>query len=270
MTWIMREIAGVAQVGSTRSAAPLKQDGRRVQGGQAMAEAVISLLVLAVLWAAVVWLGNLQDLALHASSASRYSAFVASRHDELLPSSEIDLRFFDQVRNQWVDRSGTPLLESSYQGAHMNWQRAHALPSSDQIGGSMSHAVQLRDEWGLSDPGITTARIVLRPTTSPDASSSRTGLLGLRQLDSFYPDISRHTSIATGAGHASDDASTAQRTAASEYGWGAAAGPSYRLGTEIQRAAAGVDSGWNRPSPVFDWLGPWSDRLPAWHERTEP
>lgn len=232
------------------------------QAGQAVVEALVSLLALAVLWMAVIWLGRIQDLALHASHASRYSAFTASRDDTVFQSPSGGSSFMTSLPQQWVSKAGTPLLGSVYNDSG-GFHRGIRLSDLAQPGGRDPDSIRLRNEWKVADPGVAKAFVIFTPFGQK--MGSQASLLGRDFFVNAYPRISRHTVIATGAGHASSDSDAADRTAASAYGWSDAANASYQLGKRIERNAGGVDEAWRRPRPVFDWQHPWSNELPAHH-----
>lgn len=266
------------------------------QSGQAALEALISLLVLAVLWACITWLGRIQDLALHASHAARYSAFMATRLDsDVTPvlatawtpplasaltataappsaSTAIAVRtgVFSGPGNQWSDRRGQPLRTSVYQDIDVTFLRNNVMTARTQIGGNNSNIMQLRNDWGTEDKGVLSAHVSLIPNMALAGQGEESSLLKLYQLDAAYPVIRRHASILTGAGHSRDDPSTADRIASSELAWSGPAENSYRVGRGIASVASKVDSAWGRPEPVFDWLGPWAEHLPGHHLRPLP
>lgn len=238
------------------------------QSGQAALEALISLLVLAVLWVAVTWLGRIQDLALHTSHASRFAAFMATRNVSNTPVDAVRQGLFSGPANSWSDRHGHALQDSVYQNIGVTLTHDGVMSDASQLGGSYSEMRQLRQDWLLAGDDIVSARVILVPhEASPGAQASGSGL-ELHQFDAAYPFIQRHTSILSGAGHSGSDSSTADRIANSALAWADSTERSYRLGRKVDAVASKVDNAWGRPSPVFDWLGPWADQLPAHHFRS--
>ena len=77
--------------------------------------------------------------------------------------------------------------------------------------------------------------------------------------------MKRHTSILVDAEHSSNDSEANQRAGISARAWKDVALESYQLGRHIQRYAEGVDEGFARAKPVFDWLRPWAGLVPKHH-----
>jgi hypothetical protein len=102
-----------------------------------------------------------------------------------------------------------------------------------QVGGSAPASAALRREWRAEDEGIVTGR----------SGHSRLSLLA-------------------GAGHAYDDIAAAQRVASSATGWANAARLSQDAGKSASARIGGIDDGWRRAKPSFDWLQRWRD-LPS-------
>lgn len=240
------------------------------QNGQAALEALVSMLALAVLWVGVAWLGRIQDLALQASHAARYSAFMATRHDSDTPANGSRVASFADSAGQWMDRRGESLLHSVYQDISVSFIRGTPMAADKQLGGADRGITQLRHDWHSADKGVLTAQVHVVPRNDHAQEEGDSSLLKLYQFDEAYPLIRRHTSIMTGSAHSSDDAATAERIANSDLAWSGPARNSYRLGRRVQAAASRVDAGWDRPQPVFDWLQPWADRLPDHHLRSLP
>lgn len=240
------------------------------QSGQAALEAMISALALAVLWVGVAWLGRIQDIALHASHAGRYSAFMASRDDAATSTSQVHTGFFTGQGNQWGDLRGDALQMSVYQTINVTLARGKAVAFNAQAGGSDPNSVQLREGWGIADRGVLSANVSLAPRTSADSLDDKDSLLKLAQFDAVYPKITRHAAILTGSGHSSSDILAAQRIAKSELGWSGPAEFSIRSGHRVASVASKVDAAWRRPDPVFDWLVPWADQVPMQYLRESP
>lgn len=235
------------------------------QSGQAAIEALVCLLALGVLWAGVAWLGRVQDLALHASHASRYAAFSATRNDQDAPLSRIRKGAFDGQANQWSGRDGQALQRSVYQDIRVSFQRSDKLLHGVQAVVADPRAAQLREELLNTDQRILSAQISLVPSVGMHPSAAEGSLLKLEQLESAYPHIRRQTSILTGSGHSNDDRSAADRILSSPLAWSGVADQSVGLGRRVSSVASRVDSGWSRPLPDFDWLHPWAEHLPPHH-----
>jgi hypothetical protein len=233
----------------------------RFQRGQAAAEALLVLLLLASLWVGSAWLLRWQDVAMQAQHASRYAAFAASRDIAAQPLEDIRHGYFSGPAHLWRDRRGADLLSAGRSEVSLQFDRAQALGAAAQPGGAHADAGELRQGWLIEDTGMVTARVAVEaaaPAHSPAAS-------GLAQFDAWRPAIRRHSAILAGAGHASSDARAQQRAAGSGLGWSLAAERSYALGRRVQSWAGGLDRPWGRAQPLFDWLGPWAGRVPQLH-----
>ncbi|NLY63552.1 MAG: pilus assembly protein [Alcaligenaceae bacterium] len=237
--------------------------------GQALAEGLVVMLVLLLLFAAIPWLGRLLDMALQSSNASSYGAFQLSRAIPDINKAELDSRFFIGPDKNWRDRKGKLLLQNK--SIHVQVDRAQKLDDSMQPGMNASYARSLRQDWKLEDEGIANVSLQVTPTYSvarekPDGKNTNIALgLGLGFYDHSVFTIKRHTAILTGAGHAVSDRAAHQHTALSEQGWQKSARLSYETGQKIQSYAQSVDAPWGRTQPVFDWLQPWQGLLPAHH-----
>jgi hypothetical protein len=233
------------------------------QRGQAAAEALLALLLLASLWVGTAWLLRWQDIAMQAQHASRYAAFAASRDAAAQPLEDIRHGYFSGPAHLWRDRRGASLLSAERSEVSLQFDRGQALSAAAQPGGAHADASDLRRGWLIEDAGMVTARVAVAavaPAHSPPAS-------GLAQFDAWRPTIRRHAVILAGAGHASSDAQAQQRVAGSALGWAVAADRSYALGRRVQSWAGGLDQPWGRVEPLFDWLGPWAGRVPDQHLR---
>lgn len=233
------------------------------QRGQALVESLVSLLALAVLWVALSWLAHYQDAALAATHASRYAAFVAGRGEQL---GAIQALYATQ--QAFPHRGGEPLVASSGvpdTSVSMSRQRLAPMSAAAQPGAGSVTATTLRHEWSLADKGIVRARVSLGFTNTPlgVGASQDASLLKLRDFDLAYPPLSRSTSILTGSGHGVTDGEVQSRVAASSFAWAAAYGASRAAGSEITMRADGVERGWGRSAPDFDWLQPWSGQVPG-------
>lgn len=218
------------------------------QSGQALAEALVALIVVVALWQGVAWLARIQDLALNAHHAARYGAFATTRNPAMLKSdADTDMRFLAAQRLQWVDQQGRWLLPQRYHEPQLKVARGAALPEDAQPGQSHQHSHQLRTQWQISERGVAVSGLSLEP----------------RSTRGPWPRLHREVAIAVGAGHTSSDADTVQRIRQSSLGWSDTVHASIRLGQQVESGAAGTDQGWGRSLPDFDWLAPWAEEVPA-------
>lgn len=74
--------------------------------------------------------------------------------------------------------------------------------------------------------------------------------------------ISRHISVASGAGYAHDDADAQRRVGASPTGWLQASRTSLAEAERMQREVNKVEAPWGRPTSSRDWLAAWNDVVP--------
>lgn len=236
------------------------------QGGQALVEALVATFGLGVLWVAIHWLAQYQDIALSTVHASRHAAFLATRSgldQGPRPSvmvSQVE-RFFTGESHRWPDRRGDPVIEAASE-LQLEMGRHTPLRSEAQPGGQQSILEVLREEWGLADRGPVTASVSLNFLSHPRSPQPASGPLGLAQFDLPYEGLMRKTAILHDAGHASSDADTQWRAGASMLAWGRAQAASRAVGQEVADRASGVDDAWARPDPSFDWLFPWAGLVP--------
>lgn len=250
--------------------------------GQALVEALVAMFVLAVLWVGLNWLAHYQDMALSAAHASRHAAFIATRTDPeaVNPVADVPVsgqprlaqwrtgplaavkHYFTGSAHRWNDRRGVALLEPE-SGVQASWQRLQPLSAIGQPGGAAADASALRREWSLEDAGILQTSITLAFGGSQDAPTHADGPLKLGVFDIPYPELRRLSHILVGAGHAASDIDTQQRVAASGLAWASAADNSLAAGATVASRAHGVDAPWNRHTPTFDWLRPWSGLVPG-------
>lgn len=216
------------------------------QRGQAMVEALVALVAIIAMWHAVAWIARLQDLALQAHHAARYGAFAAARQPKNVSHAAPDLRFFTMQRLQWTDTRGRWLLPSIYQEPRWNFTSTTPMPNHAQPGLDHDASRTLRRQWGVEDPGVVVAGITLQPVAE----------------QGNWPRLHREVAIAVDAAHASSDADAAERIRQSSLGWYAAANTSAQRGQQVVSRAQGVDAGWGRPLPEFDWLMPWAGDVP--------
>jgi len=228
-------------------------------------EGVVVILALLMVWVASAWLLRFQDMALQASHASRYAAFSLARHQDYRPAGVVRQSFFMGSGHQWRNRRGAEILSASRSEVTLQVVRDAQLSSKAQPGGDHADARRLRSEWQLEDAGIFSARVIAAPQAVADSLQGASFAAGLRQFDAYYPRLARHTAILSGAGHASGDRDTQIRVGQSALAWGDAAAASSSLGRRIAAAVTGVEGGWRRPAPVFDWLEVWQGMVPEQH-----
>jgi len=262
-----RQVSAAQALSRRRISGPLFPRLRRhAQAGQALAEALVAFSALLLVWTAIAWLGRFQDIALQATHASRYIAFAEARGAPVSPET-VQRRFFGTPIHRWADRKGRLLF--SDQGAHVRLgvERGPQLDAQAQAGQDAAYAATLRSQWRVADAGIVDARVAIELPGMPGAAAGeKAGFMStLRDFDQAYPKLLRHTSIATAAGHASDDESAQQRVAGSALAWNGPAQRAYGLTRQISSLMNPVDAGWSRPRPTFDWLGDWAGQVPGRH-----
>lgn len=237
------------------------------QGGQALVECLVAMLVLAVLWVSVSWLGRYQDIAMSATHAGRHAAFLASRLglEEARESAEgraLVLRYFTGDAHRWKDRRGTAILDAS-RAVHVAWQRSAPLADSGQPGGASPQLAELRRDWRVHDDGRVQASVRVQFDESKPPAETGARALGLNVRDAQYPVLQRRAYILAGSGHAASDATVQTTVMRSGRAWGSAYGASRSIGGLAVLQAAPVDRAWDRPEPDFDWLQPWGGRVPG-------
>ena len=249
------------------------------QSGQAMAEAVVGVLVLGVLWHVVAATDRVQDLALRASMAGRYAAMLLTRD---APPAGNDLaqdvrdRFFTGSRHRWQTRQGESMLGDATSGDAAASVRVgvseRAGHAGMQVGQQDMQAASLRQEVLRRDRGITVATVRVMPALGRSRGQDVSGLglepgtgpgPGLTAWESMAVRLNRHTAILTDAGHAASDRDVTKRLERAPLTWAASAGQSMRVGREVTQQLARVDRPWGRPLPQFDWLTPWETLVPS-------
>lgn len=240
----------------------------QAQGGQALVEGAVVLLVLLSLWVAVAWLARLQEIAMAAQNAASRAAFAASRFDTRGLADSGASPFFSGPAHQWVDRGGNRLISGSDQ-LRAGILRGPELISAGQPGGDRPVATALRKDWRLDDLGVLDAWVVAAPGLPlvPRPARSVTGLV---QFDETYPVLHRHTAILIDAGHASSDIDVQHTLQRSSQAWRNSADVSTSLGLQIGSVLEPVDSVWGRPALQLDWLSSWAGRVPAQHLSATP
>lgn len=92
--------------------------------------------------------------------------------------------------------------------------------------------------------------------------SVQTRLLPRPENAMFGLPISRHISVASGAGYAHGDADAQRRVGASDTGWLQAGRSSLTEAGRMQRQVSKVEAPWGRPMLSRDWLSAWGDVVP--------
>jgi len=234
---------------------------KATQSGQALAEGLVAMVVLASIWVAVAWLGRLQDMALSAQHASRHAAFAYTRNPASHNDYGIKTQYFQGPAHQWKDRVGHSILASPLHQVQLNFERTSTLSDAGQPGGNDAWAMSLRKDWAVQDEGIVNASVYVLPGPGT-VNVSSTSVLGLGAFND-YPKLRRHIAILEGAGHASNDAQVQQVVAQSAPAWADSTRASVIVGTRVDAAMAAIDAPWHRPRPVLDWLAPWAGHVPA-------
>jgi len=218
------------------------------QRGQALAEGMLVLLLAGLLWAAIVHVGQLQDMAVQAQHTSRVAAFAAA-HDTLSTDTQaLRQAHFAGAAHRWRDHAGRRLLPDPDAQVSLRLMQKAALSAQAQPGQTDADATRLRREWRLDDAGLVHA-VAAIPVPVPFQQVGMT--------------IRRHTAILRDAGHSPDADSAQRRTGESAYAWADAARRSQSIGQDVQKVLQTVDAGWHRPSPSYDWLMPWAGEYPG-------
>lgn len=204
------------------------------QAGQAMAEALLAVPLLAALWAGIAHVGDLAHAGVRAADLARHHAFLAAaRVDPLRPAA------LHPVQAREGERIDTVRLA-------VRSEMSGATPGE-------GHARMLRHEWLAQDPGLLRARVSVAPRPAWRAGTA---------LKPPQRPLSRYTVVATGAAHSSGDAQAQDRIALSPTGWGEAAALSRQHGMRVAQTMRRVDGPWRRAAPDFDWLRPWQGVVP--------
>jgi hypothetical protein len=196
--------------------------GAKGQAGQALGEAVLVLGVLALSIDALARLASMQWAGLNSSHASRVVAFGWTNGERAARKGISS------------DRVGTTVTR--------------VAGRFQQPGGKDAVMQRLRHEWRIADRGIVSARAahaIAKPIAGSDVTRLR-----------------RHTSVLADAGHGSGDDDVRRTLAGGNTGWRQAADGALRSGVRVGSALAGIDKGWRREAPDFDWIQPWSDLIP--------
>src|SRR5690606_37952301 len=87
------------------------------QGGQALAEGLVGLAAIAVLFWAIPVLGRYQDVVLQGTHASRYAAFLLTQDafGDAVLAQRVDDEYFTKAAARWRTPAGLPLLQNAVQ-----------------------------------------------------------------------------------------------------------------------------------------------------------
>ncbi len=236
------------------------------QHGQALAELMVAMLALCMLWTAVAWLGRVQDMALQAGHAARHLAFLGAQQAHEDWGQAARTAYFDGRRQRWLDRRGHDLLPQA-QGISAQVSRLAPVAAQAQPANQHASGAQLRRDWQVADEGVMQASVAVSPGNASGVFSGPAWGDVVRGLDAAYPSIRRYAYILAGAGHADSDGQTQQRVARADQPWAQAAGVSYGLAGQMSGRMRQVDQAWGRSAPDNDWLYRWQTWLPDWHLR---
>lgn len=216
--------------------------------GQALAEGVVALGALAALFWAIPVLGRYLDISLSSTQASRLAAFRAIQDEASAAQAGGAPHFLDRARASWRDDRGAALVT---QAPAVSLRRVAALRAF-QPGAGLAEVSELYADWRLEDQGILVATVGV-----PARDVVSGGLRPARRLA-----FQGHTAILAQAGHAADDADVGRRIAAGGAGWGKAHASSVSAGRPLASSLNGIDQGWGRAAPEFDWLSAWEALAP--------
>src|SRR5690606_28753587 len=154
------------------------------QAGQALVESLVAISVFALIWVAVHWLGNYQDMSLSATHASRHIAFLGTRTsatgaDSPLSESAVAVvsdRYFGGSAHRWLKLQGAALLDRR-SSISLAWSRDHQLPDLAQPGLTTPTGKTLRREWTLDDAGVLRASVHLHPMDSDSRRMEKQSLM---------------------------------------------------------------------------------------------
>lgn len=229
---------------------------RAPQRGQALAEALVVLGVLAVTWLAVAWLGRLRDLDLQALHASRHHAFMHAHQGMTHLPPAADSPFLSGAGQHWGSRHAPSLLAGAHVRLYQEGRVSGRRPGDTFVSGSA-----VRRELKLGDEAVWVSEVDL----------STAGLLqvtgDLRDFDGRSMRLRRHTAILRGDGAASGDTEVQSTLAAASVLWHGTAHRSVQLAGLVDIRMRALDAPWGRADLQTDWLTPWTGRLPARHLR---
>ena len=218
--------------------------------GQALAEGVVILLVLIVLWVSATWLFRLQGMALQTTHAAGHVAFSAARGvaTEVI-ERKIRQQFFDGPAYQWRTLNGSQWLSAGRREVHatLDARRSDHDSVSDPPNAFVSG---LLAPWSVGSPQDVTGHVAVQPRLLRDNQPTT---------------LKRSQHIFVGAGHGRDDADVLARLGGSQQGWAGIAGQSVASGQSVAGRLQPLDQGWPRPEVRFDWLEPWVGAVPDRH-----
>lgn len=223
-----------------------------MQKGQAIIEALVLTLVLASLLIAIMWLGRLQDIALHLSHASRHNAFRFA-YQKIDLQAENNLA--DSVQNNiWLKRDGSNLINS----ADFILAETQKKPyiSADK---KFATAIKLFNQLELGDNAI------WQSTASSDTGDLEQNFNSLAKFDRQKLQISRFTAIMRASPSISSDLQVQNKLANNPILWADQAQRSIPLGQSINQALQKIDSAWARSLPEWDWINGWVSSMPQRH-----
>lgn len=116
------------------------------------------------------------------------------------------------------------------------------------LGSSVAGGGALQDEWF----GAAMRMLSVQVRSLPPPGNVMFGL-----------PVSRHLSVAAGAGYAHGDADAQRRIGASSTGWLQASRTSQAEAGRMQRTVSRAEAPWGRPALSRDWLSAWGDVLPG-------
>ncbi len=217
--------------------------------GQALAEGVVVLLALIALWVCATWLFRLQDIALQATHAARFSAFSAARGDDVTAvAPKVRQYFFEGPAHQWGTLPGRQWL-SPGRDEVVAIRQTSVLPDfTGQPGGGDTAVRALLTDWSVPDNSLITGHVSVQPRPLPAG---------------IAPLLVRRQSILVGAGHGKDDANVLARLGQSSTGWSGSANASIGSGQSLAGILQPLDAGWGRAEVRFDWLDPWAGDVPG-------
>lgn len=223
-----------------------------VQSGQAVIEGLVVLGVLSSLWVGAVWLGRLQDVALHTGHASRHQAFALAHQGQALDTPTIE-RLSGQ---SWQTRQGGAFLDAQVpQFSVLLDEREPSVP----VGGVAPAVVAARQDLRLGESGVWV--VTAHRQTTGEASSG----VGLQNFDRLRLGIDRHTAIMRGTGAAVSDEAAQARIVQAGSVWARQADLSIALGEQVSGRVRATDVAWGRADFTPDWLAPWTGWVPAHH-----
>lgn len=232
--------------------------------GQALVESLLVFIVLISFFIAIPWLGRLIDIGIQQENANRYTAFQWTRRMQQPDILQIKQQFFLSDANNWRDRFSQKIVSEDSIQIHAD--RHYQLSDDMQPGQQTPFATQLRKEWGVQDQGVVNIASMVTPHYVQHNGGENILGVDASFLERLSLTLHRHIAILIDAAHSVSDKDSHYRTGQSATAWKETAEQSYALGKHIQKYAAGAE-GFDRAQPVFDWLVPWSDKLPQHHLR---